>query len=306
MIDTRRPVAARSAALGLASLLLAPASARAQKLDLGNPDDALKAQRKLFCTLKDGEAKIFYFYGNVYSRVPGERDRQLFAYQAMNIRQTKTVSEAGKGYGYRQVSREVLFYQDPKTGEILRTWKNPWTGEDNDVVHVANDPVNQPPTFAQGPRGPFKFGAVFKDGWGTLGIEVPLFYINVMGGDYQEYVGGTYQAIEMFGFFFREDELLGPSDSAPVNVSWARVSQWLPWMRMGSRLGYLMVSGYGGKVAGWESLPESLRKEIEANYPEYRTPPPLDDARPNETSWTVFKKWIDAKRKAVATPPKTN
>ena len=291
------------ATLGLAALVLAPAAARAQKLDLANPDDALKAMRKIQSTLKDGEPKVFYFYGNVYSRVPGEKDRQLFAYQAMNIRQSKTVTEPGKGYGYRQVSREVLFYADPKTGEILRTWKNPWTGEDNEVLPVANDPVNFPPSFAQGgPWGPFKLGATFKDGWGTLALEVPLFYPNVMGGDYQEYVGGTYQAIEMFGFFFREDELLGPGDSAPVNVSWARVSQWLPWMKMGSRVGYLMFSGVGGKVAGWESLPESVRKEIETNCPEYKAPPPLDDTRPNETSWTVFKKWFDATRKAAPAP----
>jgi hypothetical protein len=301
MSDRSRTSLVRAGVLALAGWVLASGAARAQKLDLANPDDALKAMRKVVGSLKDGEAKIFYFYGNVFSRVPGERDRHLFAYQAMNVRQTKTVSEPGKGYGYRMVSREVLFYQDPKTGEILRTWKNPWTGEDNEILHIANDPVNQGPTFAQGPRGPYKFGAVFKDGWGSLGIEVPLFYTNVLGGEYQEYVGGTYQAIEMFGFFFREDELLGPSDTAATNVSWMRASRWLPWMKMGDRVGYLLFSGYGGSVKAWDSLPEALRREIETNYPAYRTPPPLDDNRPNDTSWTVFKKWIDAKRKEA--PP---
>jgi len=121
--------------------------------------------------------------------------------------------------------------------------------------------------------------------------------------EYQEYVGGTYQAIEMFGFFFREDELLGPSDTATANVSWARASRWLPWMKMGDRVGYLLFSGYGGSVRAWDSLPESLRREIDANYPAYKAPPPLDDSRPNETSWTVFKKWMDGKRKAAPPAP---
>ena len=39
-----------------------------------------------------------------------------------------------------------------------------------------------------------------------------------------------------------------------------------------------------------EDAPEAFRKEIETNYPLYRSPPPLDDQRPNETSWTYFRK----------------
>jgi hypothetical protein len=35
-----------------------------------------------------------------------------------------------------------------------------------------------------------------------------------------------------------------------------------------------------------------MRKEIDANYPAWRAPPPVDDARPNETSWTYFRKKV--------------
>jgi hypothetical protein len=42
-----------------------------------------------------------------------------------------------------------------------------------------------------------------------------------------------------------------------------------------------------------------LRDEIAANYPIYDTPPPGDDARPNETSWTYFRKVFDAERAAA-------
>jgi hypothetical protein len=278
------------------------AAAASTRLDLAQPDDAVRAMRKIQSSLKDGEPKTFYFQGNVWSRVPGERDRLLFKYQAMNIRQSKTLSEEGRGYGYRMVSREVLLYQDPQTGEILRAWRNPWTGKEVEVVHIANDPVNMQPTFAQGPRGPYKLDITFRDGWGTLGFDVPLFYKNPMSAEanYEDYVGGTYHGIEMFGFFVREQELLGPGDTAPANVSWARISKFLPWMEMNDRVGYMMFSGHGGPVSSWNGLPEGLRKEIEANYPEYKAPPPLDDDRPNETSWTYFKKRIDKKRPPAA------
>jgi hypothetical protein len=104
--------------------------------------------------------------------------------------------------------------------------------------------------------------------------------------------------MEIFNFFFDEEDLLGPSNEAEnVSVSWARISQWLPWMEMGDRVGQIIINGAGRRLTQWVQLPESLRKEIDLNYPEYKTPPPLDDDRPNETSWTVFKKHIDAKRK---------
>jgi hypothetical protein len=44
-----------------------------------------------------------------------------------------------------------------------------------------------------------------------------------------------------------------------------------------------------------------LRQEIHADYPAWTAPPPVDDQRPNETSWTYFKKVLAA-RKAGAKP----
>ncbi len=270
-------------------------------LDLDNPEDAVKALRKTQCHLEDGKPAVFWWTGHVYSRVAGEKDRLLFSYQAMNVRACQTLSDPEKGYGYRMVSREALIYLDPATGEIVRTWTNPWTGEELEVIHIFNDPVNSKyPVFAQSRRGPFQLGATFKDGRGWLSFEVPLFYTNPLGGDYQEFVGGTYQAIEMFNFFFDEAALLDASvgglDNA--NVSWARVSKWLPWMKMGDRTGQMIYNGSGKRVATWEELPEILKNELKAAKPEYQEPPPLDDARPNETSWTYFKKVIDSERAA--------
>jgi hypothetical protein len=39
-----------------------------------------------------------------------------------------------------------------------------------------------------------------------------------------------------------------------------------------------------------------MKAEIAKYFPAYRDPPPLDDQRPNETSWTYFKKVIDARK----------
>jgi hypothetical protein len=68
-------------------------------------------------------------------------------------------------------------------------------------------------------------------------------------------------------------------------------------MEMGDRPGQLIFHAAGMRLKRWEDLPDMMKQEIEASYPIYRTPPPLDDARPNETSWTYFKKHIEAKRR---------
>lgn len=271
----------------------------ADTLNLDNPDDAVKALRKTQCHLEDGKPAVFWWTGHVFSRVPGEKDRLLFSYQAMNVRACKTLEDPKMGYGYRMVSREALVYLDPSTGEVVRNWTNPWTGEELEVVHIFNDPVNSKyPVFARSPRGPFQLGATFADGRGWFSFEVPLFYTNPLGGEYQEYIGGTYQAIEMFNFFFDESAMLDASVGGldNTNVSWARVSGWLPWMKMGGRVGQMIYNGAGKRLATWDELPEILKKELMEQKPEYREPPPLDDDRPNETSWTYFKKVIDQQR----------
>jgi hypothetical protein len=40
----------------------------------------------------------------------------------------------------------------------------------------------------------------------------------------------------------------------------------------------------------------NLMQILETRYPTYLSPPPVDDARPNDTTWTVTRKWIDARR----------
>ena len=41
-----------------------------------------------------------------------------------------------------------------------------------------------------------------------------------------------------------------------------------------------------------DDMQEPLKGEIATNYPDFRSPPPGDDPRPNETSWTYFKKKV--------------
>jgi len=283
------------------ALLVAAAPARpAGPLDPARPEDALLLNRKMNCSLEDGLPVIHWWKGTMMSRVPGERDRVLFNVQGMNIRQCGSFSDPKRGPGFRSVSREVMLYLDPQTNAVLERWKNPWTGEEVEVIHVANDPVNmRTPTFAYGADGkPLAFrGSFVKDKVWTSG-EAPLWYDNPLAGGYQEYVGNNYLAMEMLNSFTDAKALLDPKVKTlpSVSISWARVSDWIPWMKMGGRSGVVVFTTVGKRVASIDDLSEPLRSEIRTNYPIYLAPPPLDDARPNETSWTYIKKIIDARR----------
>ena len=279
---------ARRASSVLAIMLFVFPSAQA--LDLDSTDGALEAMRKIQCSSNDGESRTFWWHGNVFSRVPGEPDRLLFRVEGMNIRQCGPL-EGDRDPAFKMVSREILLYLDPETGEVLREWDNPWTGQTVEVIHVANDPVNG--RYGTTGRDGKPFSLPFStqgDQW-WLTSTVPLFYRNPLGGDFQQYVGGTYHATEMFNFMgdltaLQDDDI----DSVPSRVGWVRLSSWLPWMEMGDRSGMLYFHTAGRKLDSHDDMSEQMKAEIKLNYPDYNQPPPLDDDRRNETSWTYFKK----------------
>lgn len=271
----------------------------ADSIDPNTPDGFVKVNRKIQCSLNDAEPVVYTWSGRAYARVPGERDKHVFNLNGYNIRQCVTVEDEKRGTGFRLVSREIMLYLDPETNEVMRTFKNPWTDADNDVIHVANDPVNGRPTFGRDEDGNPSVRPLEQiNGTWFMNIEVPLFYTNPMAGDYQKFVGGTYHATEIFDFNGDVEELLDESQPVayPV-VSWVRIAKWLPWMEMGDRAGILYFNAMGKKLENYDQLPEVMKAEIAANYPEYTAPPALDDARRNETSWTYMKKIIDSRAK---------
>lgn len=282
-------------ALLLASAL-AGGVAQARMLDPAVPSDAFEISKRLQCGTADGKQAVYQFSGNIYSRVTGEPDRLLFRAEGMNVRQCVTVTDPVRGKGYRLVSREVLLYLDPKTGAILRRWTNPWSGETVDVMQINNDPVNQRPSFPIGADGkPASFAGRIQGKWLFMPFEVPLFYENPLAGAYQDYVGGKYQAIEIFDFIADKDEMLDTRNATSYpSVAWVRVSDWMPWMKQRGRQGLMVFNAVGSKVKSYDELPKLMKDEIAANYPTYTSPPPGDDTRPNATTWTVFKAKIDA------------
>lgn len=271
-------------------------SCAAASLNLGTPEGALAANRKIQCSLNDLQPVYFTWEGEAYGRRQGEADRRLFKVIGMNVRQCVTVDGGPKGKGYRLVSREIMLYLDGQTGQVLEKWLNPWLNREVEVLHVANDPVNQPPQFPYQENGQAAakwMGRIQGEQWFQT-LTVPLFYQNPLQGQYQRYVGGAYHATEMFNFTGPLGPLLSTANRelGEVKVGWVRLSDWLPWMEMQGREGLLYIHAAGQRLSSYDDLPKVLQDYIQQHRPEYRHPPVADDGRPNETSWTYFQKRV--------------
>lgn len=265
--------------------------------------DAILARMKATCgTTEEGKIRYGMWEGRAWSRVPGEKDKHLFNVVGINTRQCKVVEDDVKGMGFKSVSREIMMYLDPKTNEIMDTWTNPWNGNEVEVLHVANDPVNMRGfRYEKNDKGenvpPMKLRK-YED-LTFSSDEIPLFYDNPLGSEYQVYVGGAYHAMEIFNSVYRSSEMLDSRKKylTHSNVAWTRVAQWLPWMEMGSKQGIMVFNATGFSTFEKAEIWPRLQKIVDERFPLYNTPPPLDDDRPNETSWTVFKKHMENKKK---------
>jgi len=275
--------------LGLGAALMLGVAGLSHALDLDDPRQLLDAYVKTVGDLS-GEEVVVYAKSTVYSFMPGERGRALFNMEIVGVKRYEPIEG-----GWQRVQREIAFYTDLRSGEILQQWYNPWIQREVRVIPVLNDPVNRRHVIDN--QG---------GGWGVNHLEVgddiifsrevPLRYPNPL--PHSEYPlhskDDWYEAMEMFNDFVRRSDLEDPAlTSAPSTGSWSRLGPWLPWMEMGKRDGWLVYHGQAVKLAaGVEALPAPVLEAIRRDHPKYLHAP---DAwsEPSETSWTFFKKVID-------------
>lgn len=280
----------------LCSFLLLHSAIWAQNKSGYNLEDArdnMDAYMKVRGSLSPTDEVVFYAKGAIYAYDPEKPWKHLFNFEMYNIARSEKLPGDS---GWRLITREMLVYQDPKTNEIISSWKNPWTGEEVEVMHVWNDPVNQQ----------FKYGS-FKVPYQRMGNDrlgmfndVPLSYPSPLKKS--EWPDNTrsdvYQGAELFNFFCSEKELNNKKIvNATADVSWTRFSDFLPWMKMSSRLGNLLYQGRGYKLKnGYADLPEKIKSFVESNFPEYAHAPATYTS-PNMTSWKYYKKVMEERKK---------
>ncbi|MEB3216448.1 MAG: DUF1838 domain-containing protein [Nostocales cyanobacterium 94392] len=242
---------------------------------------------KTRCSLDDSQSTFLTWKGNIYAFVPGEKRKLLFKILGVSV--GRCILHEQESWDF--TSRELTYYLHPETEEILHKWENPFTGETVTVMHVANNPVNG---YFQG-----KFPAQVEGDTTTFVFDIFPTYPNPLAENpkFAEYSPQeTYQAAELFKISVPTADLLNPElhSVTQLKLSWDRIGQWVPWMKMGKNPGQLIYSAYGSKVNGLSELPQLLQDEINNRVPLYKNAPKSFKEGEDMTSWLYFQKYFDA------------
>ncbi|NCT82005.1 MAG: DUF1838 domain-containing protein [Comamonadaceae bacterium] len=283
----------------LLATVLALGHGAAAALDLNKPEDSYQAMLRVVGDLS-GKPVFKDWDATIFAQLPGEKARPIL--RTIGFNAGRLIKQPDGSYHW--VTREVSFYVDLKTGQIIDSWANPFNGKTVKVVQVANDPVsNKFPVVEPGKPNMFaafsKFEVRGDVAW--MRWDVPLKYPNELKpADYpEESHGDTYIASEHFHFFVNTAEAQADKPtSTATHYSWFRTGPWLPWMKMGQAAGVLLYSGNGRKYDSFEALPEQLREYTRKHYPKFMDAP-TSFYQPNETSWSYYRKLREAEAAAA-------
>ncbi|MBD2163096.1 DUF1838 domain-containing protein [Calothrix membranacea FACHB-236] len=238
-------------------------------------------------SLDASESTFLVWKGKIYAFIPGEKRKLLFKILGMSVSRCIALEPGVWDF----TSRELNYYLDPETEEKLNKWENPWTGETVPVMHVANNPV----------QGTFKgkFPAQVEGDSTSFVFDIFPTYPNPLAGDskFAEYSPQEiYQAAELFKLTVPTQDLSNSelNSVSEVKLSWDRIGQWLPWMKMSDRPGQLIYSAIGGKVNGFSELPQLFQDEINNRVPLYKEAPQSALDVEDMTSWLYFQEHFDA------------
>ena len=283
---------AAAATLGVAATGAARAAAPAEIRPLRFDDPIWN--REVSARLEANVDPKKFVHGHASGVVAGLRDgeklRPLVRFEVFSG--TRVVLQADGSY--QRLCRELVFYRDIATGQLLDQWDNPYTGERVKVVDVANDPFNyiisefapEPPSYGglnkeRPPRRPYlRNWGMLDEQTVTLEADIHLYYPSAMKPDKwpRESPGAMTRVSEMFRYFVRRADLENPAlDHIPSHGVWNRVTPWLPWMLMDQAPGCVIYTGTMTARENLDLYAKDTLARVRERYPKYLTAPETMD-----------------------------
>jgi len=243
------------------SSAVVPFAAAAQAaLDANNPRDVAVMYRKLRYRMDDG----LVFWWMVDTKI-GQVEAKLTPLFDMQVGSIMRIKNNPDG-SFSVTSLEDVFYTDSTTGEFLREWKNPYTGE---TVPVAHAPVG-PTTITYRPDStpilPKELGGSKLEGRSKIGPAIVVNDDVWVRGDSVATVTSPDPARKPFEvndlsiYLGSLKEVSDPKVMvAAATVQSQQITGWRAWMKMGDLPGNFTSRGVGRKVARYEDMPAKWR-----------------------------------------------
>jgi hypothetical protein len=277
--------AAAAVTLGGARASAAPASGL-RDLGLDTGDGNARLMTRILANLDSTRAKHGWYRGRVMGVAPGAAARDLLGIMGMSSQRALPLPDRP---GWMLLQREVGFFFDLGTGQVVDRWVNPLNEEAVDVLHIANpsvsrdiEPMERDARFYDDPVRAAASAKPFLLPWQTAGDR--LF-------------------VEQHGHFWARNPLdpavwvresSGPmlqvSDMLSYNVSlaraqnrritslehwgaWSHVRPWQPWMLMGTAPGHLLYNCFTGSADDLRGIPADIVALTRERFPDFLTPP---------------------------------
>lgn len=182
---------------------------------------------------------------------------------------------------------ELAYFTDLETGEVLRNWRNPFTGKTGEVppelfgpnrVSLNTDGLQPPESF---PFGTLTFegqlGPGYTDG-DTIWVREDTLVR--MRSDNPAY--GNYIYNELVTYTGSLADVNNPElASVDARMTYNTTSNWRPWMQSADTCGHIMAEGFGSKVTRVDDLPTQYLAMAREHHPAvledpegWLTPPP--------------------------------
>lgn len=293
MVDlTRRQSLGLAAAAGgalAATAALADIPTFVTKIDFKDPKWNRDTFARLDMDVNPNKEKLGWLKGTVFGVRDNEAVRPLFLNEGFSFVRSKRLPDGS----WHRMLREVVFYRDIKTGEILKTWHNPYTGRDVDVVPVANDPFNftisefypDPPSYGglntvKPPKRPFLMDWSYgPNDTLILNTNINLYYPSAMQPDKwpMESPGVFSRVSELFIYVVKRKDVENPNlTHLPQVGSWSRINPWPPWMQMGAAPGGVNYFNTFGTLSSLDDVPKDLVEAARAISPKFLSAPTED------------------------------
>lgn len=283
-----------------------PASFKGPYIDLTTPKGNVNAAVRMDANLDESKHKWGAVSGVVCAVRDGEALEDLFGFEVVSVAKAWAQPDGS----YRVPHREAIFYTDLKTGDILRSWYNPYIDEEVEVVDVINDPWNH--FFAEEvkrfepdygglnkpkPKPPIPFSMGFFDvgnGMVQNRRHINLYYKAALQPDEwpRESSGEMNRVSEFFTVTAKLADLQNPDKTSVLQAgSWHRVTPWLPWMLMGQAPGHIVYHSTYHSFDTLDGFKPKVLAHAEKYYPHMLEAPPRDEwDKPNLSSLEVYAK----------------
>jgi hypothetical protein len=256
-------------------------------LDLTTPRGNRDAWARLLGNTDMKSTKYGWYSGIVQGIRPGEAIRDLVGFTGFSC--ARLLPNDGEDPGYKKVLREIGFYTDLKSGEIISEWTNPYLNEVVKVVPIANDPFNHtitdfyppPPSYgglnqAKPPKVPMRLNFSRHNNRLNLFSHINLFYPTALQPmKWPRESGHPFnQVTETFLYQIDWRDIQNrKKTSVEYNGTWSRTTPWLPWMLMGPSSGHCGYSCFMGAYDDINMIDRRVLDYTEKHFPLFMTAP---------------------------------